>query len=145
MKLLIFLIGLAAQAQIIEWIGIPVDPPGTNPVRIIRAITVQKGKPTIVEPFVAEPPGTPGGGHYESVQATQMDGSWWCLHSSANVVMLGTAIEIDNFTYTFNSQLNLPPPVIRMGCGAAIDIRNGAQNNPSWVAKRVGAMLWVRE
>lgn len=141
----LLLFALAAHAQVIEWVGIVVDPPGSSPTRIIRQITVQKGVPTIVEPYVPPPPVQTFPGHFEAVQGVAMDGTWWCLSPTPGAVVVGLAIGIGDLTYTFNSQLDVGQPTPHGSCGSAIDVRAvKLANNPDFKIGSLGAMLYFK-
>jgi hypothetical protein len=131
-----------AHAQVIEWVAITFDPPGTTSKQHVRVITTQQGRPTTAAEVSTI-------GHFEQVTATLISGTVYCLHSTVSATLASLAIEIPagptgtpgGFVYTFNPlqpEIGQPKPVT--GCGSSIDIRGLSITNPG----RVSALIWVR-
>jgi len=124
-------------AQTIEWIAIPIDPPGTTPRQYVRSITVQAGKPILVAPYSATPTRT---GRFLLVNGTNVSGQSWCLHPNQEVVLASLAVQVDGLgTYTFNPQQpEIGQPAQIGACRAAINI-----SGLHVIAGKVSALVWA--
>lgn len=131
-------VAASAQTQVVEWVAIVHDPPGTTTARITREFEITQGQPTVSRKVT----GAIGTGRFVFVDAVKMSPTLWCLSPEPGAYLASLAVEIRGDTYTFQpgwinpGSAGQPQPVL--GCGSSIDI------GPSRIeSTRLSALLMV--